>query len=363
MTTEQVRVAGGAGAVRTPEFATVREDLVTVLGGTVVITGLAIDGWAHKNVITTLEGFFTPYHAVLYAGYAITAAWIVRMAYRRRHRFPEWWRDGWPYGYRLGAIGALVFALGGFADMIWHETIGFEVGLLPSFSPSHIVASVGGILLGTSPLRSWWGTGEGGLRSLAGVLAMTYAVMGALVMLNWGASLMTTAPTQVYEPVVGVDYGGIIDTPEEFLAVQGVSSYVVTTLLVTIPLLLMHRRRAVLGAGTALVIGVAVRLMVINEFPQPYLTVCLAAIAAAFLADLALVRLDAVRGADAPLRLPIAGALYAALVCTGQLVGLQLTVGVRWPAEMWTGIVVLVAGLGALLGGLAARPAPVAVRT
>ncbi|MFC7107943.1 hypothetical protein ACFQQB_50665 [Nonomuraea rubra] len=47
-------------AVTTGERASVREDLVTVLCGTIMISGLAIDGWAHKNVIDTLEGFFTP---------------------------------------------------------------------------------------------------------------------------------------------------------------------------------------------------------------------------------------------------------------------------------------------------------------
>ncbi|GLW12413.1 hypothetical protein Misp01_75410 [Microtetraspora sp. NBRC 13810] len=349
-------------ATRPPEVATAREDLITVLCSAVMISGLAVDGWAHKNVITTLEGFFTPYHALMYAGYALTAAWSFRMAYQRRHRVELWWRDGWPRGYRLGALGALIFGVGGFGDMIWHQAIGIEIGLLPSFSPTHILASVGGIILGTSPLRSWWASGEGGLRSFTGVVAMTYAAMGALVMLNYGASMMTLAPTQPYEPVLGVDYGGIIDTAEEFLAVQGVSSYVITTLLLTVPLLLMHRRRATFGAGTALVAGVSLRLMVINEFPDPYLTVCVAAVCAGLLADLALVRLDAVRGPDAPLRLPAAGALYAALVCAGQLLGLQIAVGLRWPPEMWTGTVVLVAGLGALLGGLAARPAPADTR-
>ncbi|GAA2870785.1 hypothetical protein GCM10020220_070090 [Nonomuraea rubra] len=74
--------------------------------------------------------------------------------------------------------------------------------------------------------------------------------------------------------------------------VQGVFSYLVTTLLVTIPLLMMHRRRATMFAGTALVLGVAIRLMVINEFPQPHLTVAAGALAAALLADGLLVRLD-----------------------------------------------------------------------
>ncbi|MGW4796715.1 hypothetical protein ACWEPC_30265, partial [Nonomuraea sp. NPDC004297] len=255
----------------------------------------------------------------------------------------------------LGAIGALIFFVGGFGDMIWHQTIGIEIGLLPSFSPTHVIATLGGIMLGTSPLRSWWASGEGGLRSVIGVASMTGAVMGALVLLNYGASIMTIAPTRPYEPQFG-DYGGIIDTPDEFLVVQGVFSYLVTTLLLAVPLLMMHRRRATMFAGTALVLGVAIRLMVINEFPQPHLTVVAGALAAAVLADGLLVRLDTVRGPDAPLRLPVAGALYAGLVCAGQLAGLHLAAGLRWPPEMWAGTVVLTMLLGGLLGGLAARP-------
>lgn len=342
-------------AVATRERASVREDLVTMLCSTVMISGLAIDGWAHKNVLDTLEGFFTPYHAVLYLGYGLTAAWTFQLAYRRRDRFPQWWRDGWPEGYRLGAIGALIFFVGGFGDMIWHQTIGIELGLLPSFSPTHVIATLGGIIMGTSPLRSWWSTGEGGWRAVAGVASMTYAVMGALVLLNYGASIMTVAPAHPYEPALG-DYGGIIDTPDEFLVVQGVFSYLITTLLLTVPLLMMHRRRATMFAGTALVLGVSIRLMVINEFPQPHLTVVAGALCAAVLADALLVRLDTVRGPRAPLRLPVAGALYAALVCAGQLAGLHLAAGLRWPPEMWAGTVVLTILLGGLLGGLAARP-------
>src|SRR5205823_9507730 len=64
------------------------------------------------------------------------------------------------------------------------------------------------------------------------------------------------------------------------------------------------------------------------------------------------------RGTDAPLRLPIAGALLPALIWPAQFVALDLAAGVHWPAELIGGSVVVSVGVGALLGGLAARPAP-----
>jgi hypothetical protein len=92
------------------------------------------------------------------------------------------------------------------------------------------------------------------------------------------------------------------------------------------------------------------------DLPRPQLAAAIGAVVGAFLADLAVVRLDAVRGADAPGRLPIAAAVATVLIWSGQLLGLHLNAGVLWPPELWAGTITLCAGLAALLGGLAARP-------
>jgi hypothetical protein len=346
------------------KVSTVAEDAITLLFGTIVVIGVCLDGWAHHFAIDGIESFFTPWHGVLYTGYALASTWTLWLAYRRRHLAQVWWRDGWPVGYRLGALGMVIFGLGGLGDMIWHEIFGIEIGLLPSFSPTHILAIVGGLLLGTSPLRAWWATRDsgrgqpvGGWRAVIGIVSMTFSVVGVCVVLNWGSAFMTVAPTVPYEPELG-EYGGIISTPSQFLVTQGVASYVVTTLVLVIPLLMMHRRRATLGAGTILVAGVGLRFMVINEFPDPHTLAVLTAVGGAVLADLILVRLDARRGPEAALRLPIAGAVFAVLVWSGQFLGLHLAEGVRWPAEIWAGVLVLTGGLAVLLGGLASRPAP-----
>lgn len=332
--------------------ATRREDLLAVIFSACMIGGAMADGWAHANLSESLEGFFTPWHGLLYAGFAATAAWIFWLAYQRRGQAPVWWRDGWPYGYRTGALGVLIFGAGGLGDMIWHETIGVEVGLNATFSPSHQLIVIGAVLMVTCPLRSWWAAGDGGLRSVTGVTALTLGIMAPTILLTYTSAFLTDAPTRSYDPALaqqGGSYG--------LTAIAGVDSFVITTVLLVAPLMWLHRRRAVPGAATGMTFGVALFVMVMFEFPAPSAAGTLGALAGAALTDVLLRRLDNVRGMAAPLRLPLAGAAFAALLWTGHLIGLQLAAGLRWPIEMICGIVVLTAVVGAALGGLAARPA------
>lgn len=324
-----------------------REDLVTVLFGACLTAGAMADGWAHNTIVETIEGFFTPWHGLLYAGFAATAAWTFRLAYQRRGDAPRWWRDGWPAGYGIGALGAVGFLLAGLADMAWHETLGVEVGLDASFSPSHLLLDASAVLLLTSPLRSWWASGQGGLRSATGVASLALGVMAPSILLTYASAVLTLAPTRAI---------GAPGTQQA--AVLGVDAYLITTLLLVGPFLLAHRRRGVLGTGAALVAGVALFDLVMYEFPTPHVWAALGAVCGAGLADVLLQRLDAARGPEAALRLPLAGALLAGLVVAGHLTGLALTEGVGWTPEVYTGVVTLAALLGALLGGLAARPSP-----
>jgi hypothetical protein len=337
--------------------ATPTEDLVTALCGTAMMLGVLSDAWAHNNIIKTLDSFFTPWHALLYAGFGATGAWTFLLAYRRRHVAPEWWRDGWPAGYRLGALGTVIFLLAGGGDMVWHTVFGIEANLAAGLSPSHLTLAVGATLLLSSPLRSWWAHGSGrGLRAATAVTGLTLATTVFSIFVGYGVAFFPGLPLQPYHSHT--------PTAEESTgAALGAASYVLTTALIVVPLLLVHRRRAVPGTATALVAAVSLFVVASREFPTAVTVAAGTAIAGAAIADALLLRLDKVRGMDAPLRLPIAGALVAAVVWSAQLVGLQLGGGIRWPVELWSGIVVITVAVGALLGGLAARPAPPSVRT
>jgi len=337
--------------VTTVPDATRTEDLVTALCGTAMVLGVLSDSWAHNNILTTLDGFFTPWHALLYTGFAATGAWTFSLAYRRRHLAPEWWRDGWPAGYRLGALGTVIFLLAGGGDMVWHQLLGVEANLAAGLSPSHLALAVGASLLLSSPLRSWWAHGaEGGRRAATGITGL---VLGTVVVSIFVGYALVFYPAQALQPY----HQHALNATEAQTAALGAASYVVTTALILVPLLLVHRRRPTPGVVTALVSAVSAFSLVSRELPTAQTVGALGAIVGAVLADVLLLRLDKVRGMDARLRLPIAAALVPALVWSGHLVGLQVGGGVRWPVELWAGVVVLTAGLSATLGGLAARPA------
>jgi hypothetical protein len=288
---------------------------------------------------------------VLYSGFTAAAVWTFWLAFRRRDRFPRWWRDGWPVGYRLGAIGVLIFFVAGLADMTWHVIFGVETDLDALMSPSHLLLAVGATLLLTSPVRSWWATDEGGVRAATGLAAL------ALGTVSVGIFLLYTSAFDFNGAQLPSD--GLPRSAGYTMAAHGVTTYIVTSAMVVVPMLMVLRRRAVFGAATALVTPIALFPAAVNEFDRTFLVGGLAGITAAIVADLITTSLDRTRGLDAPLRLPIAAATVAALVPTAHLLALQLDSGITWVIEVWSGTVVISAALAALLGGLAARPAEV----
>jgi hypothetical protein len=352
MTSTQVRPPQTPPGDRTAATASPRDDLVGVLLGAALIGGVLTDAWAHSNLLTPDSGFFTPWHALLYSGFAGTAAWTWWLAFRRRHEQPEWWRTAWPAGYRLGAAASLLFAVGGALDMLWHTLFGVEISLEAGLSPSHLILAAAGTLLVTSQLRSWWASGEGGLRAVTGVASAALGTVFATVVLSGMTAVNTLVPTLPYDPVTG-------EAAVRSATAQSVQSYLVGTVFLLIPLLLLHRRRATLGAAAAIVGGVGLFQLIQHEFPMPTTAAVIGMVLGAAVADGVVWWMDARRGADAPGRLPIAGAVFAAAIWSGHLIGLHLAAGIRWPVELWAGTVVITAVLSALIGLLATAPSRV----
>jgi hypothetical protein len=348
MTTRDVRRPAVATSGDTRHVTTRNEDVVTAVLASLMIGGALSDTWAHTNLSEELETFFTPWHALLYGGFALTAAWTFWLGLRRRSETPRWWRDGWPAGYGLGALGAVGFLVAGVLDMIWHSIFGVEVSLDIVLSPSHLLLAVSGTLLVTSPLRSWWATGSTGRRAATGIAALALGSILGVLLLGHSTAFRSTAPARAYDHVVG--------SPSHIDVSYGSARYFVTTAILLVPVLLVYRRRTVFGTATAVVGSIFLFNLVANEFPGTLTAVALGATAGALAVDLLAVRLDGMRGPDAPLRLPIVGALFGALFTAGHLLGLQVADGIAWPVAIWTGNIVLAALAGALLGGLATPP-------
>jgi hypothetical protein len=121
------RTSRGAVTARTAHVK--HFDLIFALLGLWPVAGLFMDVWAHNHV-AALETFFTPWHGVLYSGFAATAsylAWTIVREYGLRA------------GYGLSLVGPVVFACAGVGDLLWHQVFGIEQGVEALFSPTPIL--------------------------------------------------------------------------------------------------------------------------------------------------------------------------------------------------------------------------------
>ena len=99
-------------------------------------SGAWIDSSAHTYLLDDIETFFTPWHAVLYSGYAFS----VFVALYIKNSMKD-------YKFDVGVLGAVIFGIGGASDAIWHTLLGIEVGVEPLITPSHLMLFLGSFLM------------------------------------------------------------------------------------------------------------------------------------------------------------------------------------------------------------------------
>lgn len=100
------------------------------------LIGTWIDASAHSYLNGDLESFFTPWHAVLYSGYAFS---VLSTMYIKNSI-----KD---YRIDIGVLGAVIFGIGGGLDLLWHTFLGIEQGVEPLVSPSHLMLFLGAFLM------------------------------------------------------------------------------------------------------------------------------------------------------------------------------------------------------------------------
>jgi hypothetical protein len=156
--------------------------------------GITLDGWNHVHLDTSTETFFTPWHAILYAGYLVTACvlfWEIRTAMRAGATF----REAIPAGYGPSVVGVALFAAGGLGDMLWHLAFGIERGISAAYSPTHLLLLFALTLTFFGPLRALVARGsETSLRDeLPALLALTYFLNAADLFNDWNMRIDASA--------------------------------------------------------------------------------------------------------------------------------------------------------------------------
>jgi hypothetical protein len=305
-----------------------RDDAVAALLGASVVAGVYLDGWAHLNLVT-LESFFTPWHAVLYGAFGLASAWTVAVVGLRGRR-QQPWRSRIPRGYGWGLVGVVVFAVGGVLDMVWHLLFGVETGIDALVSPTHLLLLVGGILLISSPVRS-------ALVSLRprygpGLAALAASAALAGFFLSYVSAFVDPGARQVFVPL---PEGAPGHQAAELAAAAGLGGYLISTVLIVAPVLFL-RRRGLLRRGSIVILVAAVALPATVLTQGAYALATVGAIAGAAVAEVVRPRLGSAWLA----------AVVAALVWTGQLLGLAAQGDLRWPPSLAVGAVIL----GSLFG-------------
>lgn len=220
----------------TQPLASLRFDWLSVVLSAWLIGGAYLDGWAHNHLRASLESFFTPWHAVLYSGFLVCAAFIVGTHTRNRMRGYSWLR-ALPAGYELSLLGVIIFALGGLADLLWHTIFGIEFGVEALLSPTHHLLVIGIALIASGPLRAAWQRTPDAPR-LAAMLPMILSVTLTLSIITFIAQGVSPLVYPI-STVANVSTSGRVRDAFQML---GVAQTVIQTALLMGFVLLMIRR-------------------------------------------------------------------------------------------------------------------------
>src|SRR5215469_704266 len=143
-----------APAEKSPALGGLRFDWIATVLFAILIGGVYLDGWAHNHGKVD-NTFFTPWHAVLYSGLALSGIFlVVNLLLNHRKGYP--WLEALPPGYSVSLLGVIVFGVAGVLDMIWHILFGIEVSVEALLSPTHLMLALGAMLIVTGALRSAW---------------------------------------------------------------------------------------------------------------------------------------------------------------------------------------------------------------
>lgn len=164
------------------------------------VAGIHVDGWAHRSFGDDLGTFLTPWHAIMYGGFALLAFFLAMTAVRNRMAGAS--RDAWlPSGYVLSFVGMVTFLLGGISDAIWHTILGIETGVDTLFSPTHLILAVGAMLMVTGPLRAFHRNGIPEHRLGAWIPALLASALALSVL-----TFMTQYVQPSVNPYASVEY-------------------------------------------------------------------------------------------------------------------------------------------------------------
>jgi hypothetical protein len=327
-----------------------RFDWAVVLTSLWFIAGLFLDGWAHANLASTLETFFTPWHGVLYSGFFAVAGVLLVCQARNMVR-GHIWMQALPRGYLLALLGVALFSFGGVGDLVWHTIFGIEANAEALLSPSHLVLATGAMLFITGPLRAAWARSPAETRpGWAGLSPAIIALLMALSLLTFFtqyAHFMNTPALLVNRP------GG-----DPYLTnLYGISSALIPAVLIMGVVLFALRRWELPPGSLTLLLTVNTTLMWVLRYNRnsAFWALLLTAFATGLLGDLLLAWFKPSPVRMSALRVFAFSVPFMLILCNH--LAILATAGLWWKIHMWLGVPFVAGVAGLLLSFLAYPPA------
>jgi hypothetical protein len=325
---------------------TPRERSILAVLVTWIAVGLAIDTRRHRTD-STLDTFFTSAHALLYAGWVASAVFML-VVFRARQAQGARGLRAVPHGFEAATVGAVLFGIGGFGDMLWHQKFGIEVDLKILFSPTHLILMSAMLMLAFGPVRSAWLSKErGSAAHLWPAVLSTGVIMSVLlVFFQYVSAFEQPIFTTVVPAMFRIG---------DILRVQSIAGVVIVTILFFAPLLILARRWALpFGSATLAFAIPAMSDEIFTDFKKTKLAVAI--VAGGFVVDVVFAALRRLRRPRLVFRLFAAlGPLgfwfaYLAITIRGENVQMQ------WPVELWTGTLAWSALVGTGIATLLVPP-------
>lgn len=328
--------------------ATRRDEAILLAATAVLVGGLFTDAFMHVNQSGGLESFVTPWHAVVFLGFALTAGWVLLLLQDRRVPGRRL-RTAVPPGYDLAVLGLVAFFLGFNGDAIWHTVFGIESDTDALLSPPHLVMGAALLAIVSTPYRTRAGTAAPSWRSdgtrVVSLLLTTMMVAFFLLYLWTPAfSLGSVAWQEATAAAGGPPFLRYINQ------IAMLSSAFMVTAVVLVPVLLIARgARPPLGAVALLAGFPAVAIAGVRGFSNR--TSLLAFVVAAVLAE----ALVASRGSERR-RLLLLGTLLPLALWSVYWGVFAVVRDLAWEIEIYTGQVVSSVLAGVCLATLVAGP-------
>ena len=330
------------------------------------VGGIFLDGWAHENgkVDST---FFTPWHAVLYSGFGVVAAFIGWVLWRNLSRGLTW-QEALPAGYHLSAWGVVIFGFGGMGDLIWHTLFGIEADLAALLSPTHLVLAIGAALVAIGPLNAAWkrtessSTWSGWLPAL---LSLTFflSVLGFFTQyahptvvpagISFTHGTAETPSGEAASAATTAEAENNLKEMEIVIQVWGLISIFLQTGILMAFLLLVVRRWQLPFGSLTWVFTLHTLLMLTQPDHEVFWPVAFVAVLAGLICD---VLLRVLRPTTRPQNFRWFAFAVPVVYYSLYFLCIQLVIGIHWVVHLWTGAIVMAGIIGLLVSYLVLPP-------